>query len=167
MLIHYHPLIADDPRLLTGNNNSILFDGGFGVAVHSRNYIISFSVLNIASDDFKFESGPAKGINNYTKYYFSGRYDVELSDNIHFKPGVTLRNSRIKKYNFDTSMAFDFTFFSVGLGYRSENSIFVFTRIPYKNFFFTYNSENPMSSNHMIGNGHTFSVGWSFRSLNN
>ncbi len=158
------PISTDDPRLLTGNNHSVLFDGGVGAAVHGWNYNISFSVLNLASDNFKFETSVADGINNYTKYYFSGTYNFELRANVHFQPNVTMRNSRIKKYNFDTSMTFDFTSFSVGMGYRSENSLFFYTRIPYKSLFFTYTSENPMSSNHMIGNGHTFSLGWCFNS---
>ena len=43
---------------------------------------------------------------------------------------------------------------------KSEDSVFLFTKLPFKDFFFTYYSENPLASNHMIGNGHTFSIGW-------
>ena len=154
----------EDPRLLTGNNSSVLFDGGFGTALHGLNYIFSISVMNLASDDFKFDDGRAKEISNFTKVYFSGEYNFELSPNINLQPKFTVRNSRSKKYNFDPSVAMDFNFFIVGLGYRSENSLYFFTRIPYKDFFFTYNSENPVKSNHMFGNGHTFTVGWSFNS---
>lgn len=158
------PINEEDPRLFTGNNSSVLFDGGFGTALHGRNYIVSLSVMNLASDDFKFDDVLAKGINNYTKVYFSGEYNFELSPNIHLKPKIIVRNSRTKKYNFDPLAAVDFKFFSVGFGYRSENSLYFFTKIPYKDFFFTYISENPVKSNHMFGNGHTFTMGWSFDS---
>jgi len=158
------PINQEDPRLLTGNNSSVLFDGGFGTALHGRNYMVSLSIMNLASDDFKFDDVPAKGINNYTKLYISGEYSIELSPNIYLKPKIVVRNSRTKKYNFDPSMAVDFNFFVVGFGFRSENSLHFFTKIPYKDFFFTYSSENPIESNHMFGNGHTFALGWSFNS---
>lgn len=155
---------ADDPRLMAASNSSILFDGGFGAVFGGSHYYVSFSVLNLASDNFKFENSPYWGINSYTKYYLSGVYDFELNYNTHFRPNITYRNSRTGKKYFDISMAFDFTFFNVGLGYRTENTLFLFTKIPYNNFYLTYNSENPLNSNHLVGNGHTFTVGWSFNS---
>ncbi len=158
------PINADDPRLMAEENSSVVFDGGFGAVFGGPGYHVAFSVLNLASDNFKFDNSPSKGINNYTKYYLSGEYNFELSYNVRFRPNITYRNSRtIKKY-FDASAAFDLTFLTIGLGYRTENTLFLFTKIPYKNFYFTYNSENPLSSNHLIGNGHTFTVGWSFNS---
>jgi type IX secretion system PorP/SprF family membrane protein len=159
-----NPLNEDDPRLLSGNNNSVLFDGSFGAAIHAADYTVSFSVTNLASDDFKFDNDLAKEINNYTKYYFTADYNFEISQDISFLPKVVVRNSRMKKMNFDYSAAFDFKQFVVGLGYRTKNSLFIFTKIPVKNFFFTYTSENPVKSNHMIGNGHTFTIGWNFNS---
>ena len=154
------PLNPDDPRLLTGNNNAFLIDGGFGAALHGKNYNISISAMNLASGDFQFQNSNAEKINNFRKYFLSANYDLALNRNTFLQPNVTVRNSRTTLFNYDASLSFDFTFFCVGLGYRSENSVFLFTKIPYKNFFFTYNSENPVNSNHMIGNGHTFSVGW-------
>lgn len=154
------PLNSNDPRLLTGNNNAFLMDGGFGSALHGKNYTVSFSALNLASGDFRFLDNQAEGINNYRKYSFAVNYKLELSRNIWIRPFAAIRNSQTHPINYDASFSFDFTFFSAGLGYRSENSLFLFTKIPYKDFFFTYYSENPLASNHMVGNGHTFSVGW-------
>ena len=158
------PVNTDDPRLMAENNSSVLFDGGFGAVFQGWNYLLSFSMLNLASDYFKFENTTSRGINNYTKFYLSGEYNFDLSYNTRFSPNITYRNSRTNKKYFDTSISLDFSFFNIGLGYRTEKILFLFTKIPYKNFYFTYCSENPLSSNHMMGNGHTFTVGWSFNS---
>jgi type IX secretion system PorP/SprF family membrane protein len=157
------PLQNDDPRLLTGNNSAVLIDGGFGASFHGENYLVSFSVLNLASGEFRFNNNSAEDIPNYRKYYFSGYYDFKLSSNFQLQPVIALRNSRINNFCYDTSLAFDFTWFTIGLGYRSENSVFVFTKIPFREFYFSYTSENPLNSKQMIGYGHMFSVGWSFQ----
>lgn len=157
------PVNQEDPRLLTGNNSSGLFDGGFGTALHGLNYVISFSVLNLASDNFKFDDIRAAEINNYTKYNFSGEYNFEFNSYFCVAPRISIRNSVYKNYNFDPSVAVDFKHFRVGCGYRNGNSLYFFTKIPYKNFFFTYTSENPVRANHMFGNGHTFTLCWSFK----
>lgn len=156
-------LHSDDPRLLTGNNRSIIFDGGFGAAIHGQNYLISFSAMNLASGDFSFNNNSAADIPNYRKYYLSGNYNFKLSENIHFQPTITLRNSRYNNFEYDTSGAFNFTWFSVGMGYRSESSIFIFTRIPFKDFYIAYTSENPLVATHMMGSGHMFSFGWNLK----
>jgi len=160
------PLQTDDPRLLTGNNSSLLVDGGFGATLHGENYQISFSALNLAPGVFHFKNSSAEDIGNYRKYFITGNYNFEINKQVYFNPRVTVRNSTLHYFNFDSSVTFGFTYFSFGIGYHSENSIFAFTQIPFKNFNFTYTSENPLSSNHMIGNGHIFTVGWSFNRLN-
>lgn len=158
------PLQSSDPRLIAGDNNSVLIDGGFGAAFHGENYIISLSALNLASGDFTFKNSTSEKISNYRKFHFAANCNLEINHNVRFQPAVALRNSMIKTFNFDSSVAFEIKTFSIGAGYRSENSVFVFTRIPYKDFYFTYHSENPLGSNHMIGNGHTFTFGWRFAS---
>lgn len=159
-------LNPDDPRLLTGNNSSFLIDGGFGAAVHGKNYLISFSTMNLAAGDFNFNNNSAADIPNYRKFYLSGNYNFKLSGNIYFQPAFTLRNSRLNNFAYDTSAAFDFTWFSVGLGYRSESSVFLFTNIPFNDFYFAYTSENPLAAKHMMGNGHMFSIGWNLNNWN-
>ncbi len=154
------PLNEDDPRLLTGNNNSFMIDGGFGASLKGELYQISFSVLNLASAVYRFNDASIENIENFRKYYLSGNYEFELNNIIHVRPEFTLRNSRYQNICYDTSFSVDFNRFLMGFGYRSENSIFVYTKIPFKKFVFTYTSENPLESNHMIGNGHTFSIGW-------
>ncbi len=154
------PIHPDDPRIATGNNSAFLIDGGFGIAVHGEKYLVSFSTLNLASGDFNFNNNSAADIPNYRKFYLSGNYNFDLSESIHFQPAFTLRNSRITNFNYDALAAFDFTWFTFGAGYRSENSVFIFTKIPFKDFYFAYTSENPLGSKQMIGNGHMFSFGW-------
>ena len=154
------PLEENDPRLLTGNNNSFLIDGGFGATVHAEKYRISISALNLAPGIYRFNDASIEDITNYRKFYFTGSYTFEINDKMRFQPEITVRNSRLKSINYDTSISCDFAHILFGLGYRSENSFFVFTKIPFREFIFTYTSENPLNSNHMIGNGHTLSVGW-------
>ncbi len=154
------PLYPDDPRIVMGNNNAFLIDGGFGVAIHGEKYLVSFSAMNLAAGDYNFNNNSAAEILNYRKFYLSGNYRFELSENIHFQPAFALRNSRVNNFNYDALATLDFTWFTFGGGYRSENSIFVFTKIPFKDFYFAYTSENPLGSKHMVGNGHMFSFGW-------
>jgi type IX secretion system PorP/SprF family membrane protein len=154
------PLNTDDPRILTGYNSAYLIDGGFGSALHGKNYTVSFSALNLASGDFRFLDNQAESIINYRKYFFAANYKMELNRNTFVQAYATIRNSRTNFFNYDASFSFDFSYFSFGAGYRSENSLFLFTKIPYRDFIFTYYSENPLAANHMIGNGHTFSIGW-------
>ncbi|MCY1723300.1 PorP/SprF family type IX secretion system membrane protein [Prolixibacteraceae bacterium Z1-6] len=154
------PLEGDDPRLLTGNNNAFILDGGFGAAIHGEKYSIALSVLNLAPGDYSFDNAAIADIENYRKYYVSSSYTFQLYDKIHFEPGMTLRNSRLERFCYDTSVAFDFTHLKVGLGYRSENSIFIYTQIPVRKLMFSYTSENALNSTHMVGNAHTFSIGW-------
>lgn len=154
------PLHPDDPRIESGNNNSFLIDGGFGAAVHGEKYLISFSAMNLASGEFNFNNNPAAEIQNFRKIYLSGNYSFKLGADIQLQPAFTLRNSRLNNFNYDAFTALDFKWFTFGTGFRSENSIFVFTKIPFNNFYFSYTSENPLDSKHMIGNGHMFSIGW-------
>ena len=160
------PLQTDDPRLLSGNNSSFLIDGGFGATLYGENYQFSFSALNLAPGVFHFKNSSAEDIRNYRKYFVAGKYNFEVSDVIDFQPEFTLRNSKLHSFNFDVSGTFGFTYFSCGGGYRSENSVFIFARIPFNDFNFTYTSENPLRSNHLIGNGHTFTVGWNINHSN-
>lgn len=156
------PIQNDDPRLLTGNNNAFAFDGGFGATVTGKDFRVSVSVLNLAPATFRFNDGSAEEIPDYRKYFLTGNYLVALSEKFFFQPEITLRNTIQKKLGFDSVASFDLHFLTFGLGYRSENTIFIFAKVPVQDFVFSYISENPINSNHMIGNGHTFSVGWSF-----
>jgi type IX secretion system PorP/SprF family membrane protein len=160
------PLLNDDLRILTGNNNSFLFDGGFGSSISGKDYRISFSVLNLAPSVFKFKNSSAESIGEYRKLFLSGSYSIKISEKLLFQPEFTLRNTIQNKFSFDSLFDFDLSLFSFGVGYRSENSVFIFTKISVHDFVFSYTSENPIKSNHMIGNGHTFSMGWSFDLLN-
>lgn len=160
------PLQNDDPRILTGNNNSFLFDGGFGSSISGKDYRISFSALNLAPGVFQFKNSQAEDIEEYRKFFLSGNYTFKLSDKFLIQPGVTMRNTIQDKFGFDWMLDFNLHFFSCGMGYRSENTVFIFTKIAVQDFVFTYTSENPLSSNHLIGSGHTFSLGWSLNLLN-
>jgi type IX secretion system PorP/SprF family membrane protein len=156
------PLQKDDPRILTGNNNSFLFDGGFGTSIIGKEYRISFSVLNLTPSVFKFKNSLAADIEEYRKFFLSGNYSFKLANTFQFKPGLTLRNTIQNKLGFDSMVDFNLHFLTLGAGYRSENTVFIFTKIDVREFAITYTSENPLTSNHMIGNGHTLSIGWSF-----
>lgn len=160
------PLQNDDPRILAGNNNSILFDGGFGSSISGKDYRISFSALNLAPGVFKFKNSLAEEIREYRKFFLSGNYTYKMSGNFSVQPGVTMRNTIQNKFGYDAMLDFNLHYFSFGTGYRSENTVFVFTKIAVQDFIFTYTSENPLSSNHLIGNGHTFSLAWSFDMMN-
>ncbi|MCG6189932.1 PorP/SprF family type IX secretion system membrane protein [Maribellus maritimus] len=151
---------ADDPRLLSGNNNSIRFDGGFGASLSGRDFRVSLSVLNLMPADYKFNNNSVSDLANYRKFFISGNYRIVLNDKFTFQPNLVLRNTVEEKIGFDSMADFNLYLLSVGMGYRTESSIFVFAKIPFHNFFFSYTSENPLKSNHMIGNGHIFSVGW-------
>lgn len=159
------PLEDDDPRLLTGNNNSVLFDGGFGATISAKNYRISFSGLNLAPSVFTFKNNLAEDIPEYRKFFLSGNYAFKLSNNISLQPEITLRNNIQNQLSFDSMVDVDLHLFAFGAGYRSEETIFFFTKVSVQDFVFTYTSENPLKSNHMIGNGHTFSLGWKFESM--
>jgi type IX secretion system PorP/SprF family membrane protein len=160
------PLQNDDPRILAGNNNSILFDGGFGSSISGKDYRISFSALNLAPGVFNFKNSLAEDIQEYRKFFLSGNYTFNRSDNFWIQPGFTFRNTIQNRLGFDTMLNFNLHFFSFGIGYRSENTVFIFTQIAVRDFVFSYTSENPLSSNHMVGNGHTFSLAWSFDTMN-
>jgi type IX secretion system PorP/SprF family membrane protein len=156
------PIQNDDPRLLTGNNNAFAFDGGFGATVSSKYFRVSLSILNLAPATFRFNDGSSEEIPEYRKYFLTGNYQVKLSDKFFFQPEIVLRNTILNNLGYDFSASFDLYFLSFGLGYRSENTIFIYVKVPMQDFVFLYTSENPVNANHMIGNGHTFSVGWSF-----
>ncbi|SHI80764.1 type IX secretion system membrane protein, PorP/SprF family [Tangfeifania diversioriginum] len=154
------PLHPDDPRLLTGNNRSFLFDGGFGASILSDNWVVGLSLLNLAPGTFRFSEEPAAEFSSFRKLFLSGSYFWGLGQNFGIQPHITLRNSNLKWLNYDASLKFDLQYFHVGAGYRSENSLFLFLNVPLEGFTFSYTSENPLNANHMMGNGHTFSVGW-------
>lgn len=156
------PIQNDDPRLLTGNNNTFTFDGGFGATVSGTDFRVSFSVLNLAPATFRFNDGSSEEIPEYRKYFLTGNYHVKLSDKYFFQPEITFRNTIQNKLGFDFITSFDLHFLSFGLGYRSENTIFLYAKVPVHHFVFSYTSENPLNANHMVGYGHTFSVGWRF-----
>ncbi len=157
-----HPLDGDDPRLLSGNDNSFLFDGGFGATVSGKDFKISFSAFNLAPGVFRFKNASAEEIPEYRKYFLTGNYKIRFSEVFYLQPEITLRNTRYNKPGFDLVSMFDLNLLLVGTGYRSESTIFIFVQVPLKDFVLTYTSENPLNSNHMIGNGHTFSLGWRF-----
>jgi len=154
------PLEPDDPRLLAGNNNSLLFDGGFGATISGEKYKIAISSLNIVQSTHRFTETSVAEITNYRKFFISGSYVLRTNNFFSFKPEITLRNSRDNTLNFDTSVTCNIAQLFFGMGYRSENAIFIFTKIPFKEFVFSYTSENAMDSKHLIGNAHTFSVSW-------
>uniref|UniRef100_UPI0032173DDF PorP/SprF family type IX secretion system membrane protein n=1 Tax=uncultured Draconibacterium sp. TaxID=1573823 RepID=UPI0032173DDF len=154
------PQQENDPRLSTGNNYAVGFDGGFGATLKSKSYSFSFSSLNLAPTNFDFDESLIKEIKNFRKYYLTGKYDIKLNRKIHFTPQITLRNSRYQDFSFDTACSVNFTYFQTGAGYRNEKTLFAYLKIFYKNFEFTYTSENPMKANYMSGNGHTFSLSW-------
>ncbi len=160
-----NPSQADDPRLISGNNRSLLIDGSFGTAIHGENYVVSLSVLNLAAGDFQFKKSSAKEINNYRKFHIAAKYNFKISRNFRIQPALAFRNTITQNYSFDSSVAFGIKTFVIGCGYRNESSVFIFTRIPYKDFYFTYSSENPVNLNHMAGNGHTFTLGWSLNTM--
>ncbi len=157
-----NPLDNDDPRLLTGNNNSYLFDGGFGAALSGKNYRVSFSGLNLAPSVFTFKNSLAKEVSEYRKFFFSGNYSFQINRSFKLQPELCLRNTIQKKIGYDTALFVDLESFSFGAGYRSEQAVFFVAKVAVENFVFAYISENPIQSNHMIGNGHTISVGWNF-----
>lgn len=159
------PNYSGDPRLVNGNNSSIVIDGGFGTTYRNKDFQISFSAINLAPATFRFDDSPAKDISRNRKLFLTGSYDFKLSEKIGFKPEVTIRNSIQNEINYDISIKSVLSFFALGLGYRSENSIFIFSQVFYHDFVFTYFSENPLQSKHMIGSGHTFAVGWSMKGL--
>ncbi len=156
------PLQPDDPRLLNGNDKSFLFDGGFGATLQGGNYQISFSALNLAPGVFRFNKSASAEIPGFRKLFIAGNYSFKISRQFHLQPAITLRNSRQHNFNYDASVASDFNYFALGIGYRSEKSIFAFAQIPYKDFILSYTTENPLSSVHMIGKGHTFSLAWNY-----
>lgn len=156
------PLHPDDPRLSMGNNRSFLFDGGFGASILSENWVVGLSLLNLAPGTFRFSEEPAAEFSSYRKFFLSGSYSFNFGQNFGIQPHLTIRNSNLNWLNYDASMKADLQYFHVGAGYRSENSLFLFLKVPFEGFTFSYTSENPLSSNHMMGNGHTFSVSWNF-----
>lgn len=160
------PLDDNDPRLLTGTNSSLLIDGGFGASVHNNDFRLSFSIMNLTPGTFDFGDDTAMDIENYRKFFLAGNYRVGLNEKMNVSPSVTVRNSFENKIDFDVSAELDLKFIRFGAGYRTEKSIFVFAEIPVSDFTFSYTSENPLLSNHMIGNGHTISVYWNFNQLN-
>jgi len=159
-VISLSPLQPDDPRLLTGNNRSFLFDGGFGASILSENWVVGLSLLNLAPGTFRFSEEPAAEFSSFRKLFLSGSYFLGFGQNFGIQPHITLRNSNLKWLNYDASLKFDLQYFHVGAGFRSESSLFLFLNVPFEGFTFSYTSENPLNANHMMGNGHTFSVGW-------
>ncbi len=159
------PQHEDDPRLVVDNNKSTMFDGGFGATLSSKYYVVALSVLNLAPSNYSFEETSFSEIRNFRKYFLSGSYNIELNQKMSISPSVVLRNIEQNKFSFDAFCDFRFSSFHFGIGYRNEKTLFVFTKIQLEEFEFAYTSENPMEANHMIGNGHTFSIGWRLRKL--
>ena len=155
-----NPLQKEDPRLLTGNNQSVLFDGGFGTSLNGDKFTISFSTQNLAPGTFQFNESTAIEFKAYRKFYLSGFYKFDLKNEFYLKPHVTLRNNIYKAPAFDSFIECNLRLLSIGAGYRSEQTVFLFAVFPFNDFVFTYTSENPVISNHLIGNGHTISLGW-------
>ncbi len=154
------PGSPDDPRLSGGNNHAFLIDGGFGATVSSDKFMLAFSALNLTPGTFRFNEQQAEEIESYRRFYLNGRYRFFFARNLSVSPRATLRNSRFRSLNYDASLDFGFHYFDVGAGYRSENSLMVFFRLPVKDFTLTYTSENPLQVSHLAGNGHTFTLGW-------
>lgn len=154
------PLINNDPRLLTGINQASLFDGGFGATISGDNFRISFSVQNLSPGIFKFDHSQAREIVEFRKFFLTGNYVLGSANKIKVKPEITIRNTTQGKPGYDTFIEFDLLKLYVGIGYRSEGTLFAFAKVPLHDFTFSYTSENPLNSNHMMGYGHTFSVGW-------
>ncbi len=154
------PNQPDDPRLMTESNRSFLFDGGFGASILGENFMLGLSVLNMAPGNFKLTENPAASMSAYRKIFLSGSYSYKPNRNFGLKPHVVLRNSNVKWVNFDTFLQFDLNYFNAGAGYRSEKSLFFFLKVPFQDFTFSYTSENPFAANHMMGNGHTITIGW-------
>lgn len=158
-----NPLQNEDPRLLTGKNQSMLFDGGFGTSLRGNKFRVSFSVQNLAPGTFYFSESTAKEFKSNRKFYLTGLYRFDLSNGIYIQPNLTLRNNIYKEPAFDSFIDYSLRLCSFGAGYRSEQTVFLFASFPINDFTFTYTSENPIISNHMIGSGHTFSFGWKIK----
>lgn len=159
------PLQVGDPRLTAGNNSDFIIDGGFGTTFRDKNLRVSFSALNLMPGVFQFENGQAENISSYRKFFLAGNYIFKISDKVSIQPDLTLRNSIQNQVYYDASFELDLHYLSLGVGYRSENSIFIYTQIPFRNFVFSYCSEYPLQSTYMIGKGHTFSLSWSMKKL--
>jgi len=155
-----NPLNPDDPRILAGNNSSLIFDGGFGATLNTEKIEFGLSVLNLAPANFQFKNNSVKNIGNYRKFYTRFKYLLEIDSEFILFPQIAVRNNRLKQIRYDAALECKWNKFSFGAGFRSKSSLFVYTKIPFKDFVFSYTSENPLKSNHMVGNGHTFSLGY-------
>ncbi len=158
-----NPMQNEDPRLLTGKNQSMLFDGGFGTSLRGDKFRVSFSVQNLAPGTFYFNESTAGEFKSYRKFYLTGLYRFDLHNGMYIQPNVTIRNNIYEEAAFDLFIDCNLRLCSFGAGYRSEQTVFLFAAFPFNDFIFTYTSENPVKFNHMIGNGHTFSLGWKIR----
>jgi len=160
-----NPNYSDDPRILAGNSNAAIFDGGFGVSVHAQKYGLSLSVLNLAPTNFSFKNSSVEQIKNYRKMHLTGQYNFELDRSLLVQPKISLRNNIQQKIKYDTEVNVKYKGFLFGAGYRSEQSVFVFTKMNFENLLFSYTSENPLKSNHLLGRGHTLSVAFKINEL--
>ncbi len=86
---------------------------------------------------------------------------------MYISPSVTLRNVEKNTLSFDASCFVKLSGFQAGIGYRNEKTIFLVAKVHFKEFEFSYSSENPMEASHMIGNGNIFSIGWSLHNVRN
>lgn len=135
-------VISNDSRVNVLPNLSI------GAHYNAEKYFLSFSIPMLLSH--KYDGNKFKLRNDFSNYNYliGGGYNVQLENNISFRPSVLLKyraNNRLQAdFNIRTKLN---EFFDLGLSYRTEEAVVIMTEIkPNKQFSFMYSFGLPLNS---------------------
>jgi type IX secretion system PorP/SprF family membrane protein len=111
---------SSDIVFMGDRQNSYVSDANFGVHLHSKNFYVGGSALNIVQSRFKFQNAGAQYVRHY--YFFSGTV-LKISDDVHYRPSTQIRFVNNTPMNIDLTNCFIFyRKFWLGVGFRSNKA---------------------------------------------
>jgi type IX secretion system PorP/SprF family membrane protein len=123
-------LVLRTDELILANNSDVVFmgdrqnsfisDANFGVYLHSKNFYVGGSALNIIQSRFRFDNAGAQYVRHY--YLFSGTV-IKMSDDVHYRPSTQIRFVNNAPLSIDITNCFVFyRTYWLGFGFRTNKT---------------------------------------------
>jgi len=113
---------GSDPGIPQGEVSQVAFDAGFGLYLSTNKYYLGASVTHLNQAEIKFD-GDSR-IYMARHYYFSGGYNIKLSDPLfELRPSFLLKSDLAGwQLDLNTNVVFDERFWG-GISYRIQDAV--------------------------------------------
>ena len=113
---------GSDPGIPQGEVSQVAFDAGFGLYLSNNRYYLGASVTHLNQAEIKFDGNATTYLARH--YYFSGGYNIKLSDPLfELRPSFLLKSDLAGwQLDLNTNVVFDERFWG-GISYRIQDAV--------------------------------------------